>query len=163
MTASKKDLINFEGSSAPFVQGRERERGVGEWGRTDPWTDQHSLQVGAGCCSPTVSQLKWNHSSEWQSRHLKTASSWSVFCCPYSPHLTPQTGEFTCLAYNQSQRQNIYILVLSKVVPIQTSLASVHTVSLAKLEMKIKVFLFSWFQHTMQFVNLCTVNLNSPP
>ena len=49
MAASKKDLINFEGSSAPFVQGGE---GRGVWGRgvcvggglggggeTDPWTD----------------------------------------------------------------------------------------------------------------------------
>lgn len=47
MAVSYKDLINFEGSSAPLVQGRAHE-GVGEegsgggggWRReADPWAD----------------------------------------------------------------------------------------------------------------------------
>lgn len=35
MAASYKDLINFEGSSAPLVQGRVQEGGR----ETDPWAD----------------------------------------------------------------------------------------------------------------------------
>ncbi len=85
MAASYKDLINFEGSSAPLVQGRVQEGGR----ETDPWADQNSLQVGTGCCSPTVSRLKWNHCCEWQSGQLKPASLGLLLCCQHSPHFTP--------------------------------------------------------------------------
>lgn len=39
MAASYTDLINFEGSSAPLVQGRVQEGGREGGRKTDPWAD----------------------------------------------------------------------------------------------------------------------------
>lgn len=110
MAASYKDLINFEGSSAPLVQGRVQEGGR----ETDPWADQNSLQVGTGCCSPTVSRLKWNHCSEWQSGQLKPASLGLLLCCRHLSYFTPSGRWIYISGWGEgSQRGNMYVCALS--------------------------------------------------